>query len=84
MKPTCVHSCKGLCNALEVAEHREQEAIRHYADFAAHCDYPDVRELLQDLIKEREHSLALLRAKREMLSARFDAIDRITESFRQP
>lgn len=81
MNTTCVHSCKGLCNALEVAEHREKEAIKEYKRFAEHCDYPDVRVLLEDLIKDREHSIRLLQEKRLMLAAKFDAIDRITDSF---
>lgn len=81
MNTTCVHSCKGLCNALEVAEHREKEAVKEYKRFAEHCDYPDVRVLLEDLIKDREHSIRLLQEKRLMLSAKFDAIDRITDSF---
>lgn len=81
MNTPCVHSCKGLCNALEVAEHRETEAIKEYKRFAENCDYPDVRVLLEDLIKDREHSVRLLQEKRSMLAAKFDAIDRITESF---
>ncbi|MDL1893780.1 hypothetical protein FBQ87_12975 [Sphingobacteriales bacterium CHB3] len=81
MNTTCVHSCKGLCNALEVAEHREKEAIKEYKRFAEHCDYPDVRVLLEDLIKDREHSIRLLQEKRLMLAAKFEAIDRITDSF---
>ncbi len=81
MNTTCVHSCKGLCNALEVTEHREKEAIKEYKRFAEHCDYPDVRVLLEDLIKDREHSIRLLQEKRLMLAAKFEAIDRITDSF---
>ena len=81
MNTTCVHSCKGLCAALEVAEHREQEAIREYRKFAGGCDYPDVRQILEDLIRDRERALALLREKREMLTVKFNAIDRINDSF---
>jgi len=81
MNTPCVHSCKGLCNALEIAEHREKEAIKEYKRFAEGCDYPDVRVLLNDLIKDREHSLQLLKEKRAMLSAKFDSLDRITDSF---
>lgn len=81
MTTPCVHSCKGLCNALEVAEHRETEAIKEYYRFAENCDYPDVRELLTDLIKDREHSLHLLREKRAILRAKFDTLDNITDSF---
>ena len=81
MNTTCVHSCKGLCNALTVAEHREEEAIKEYKRFAQNCDYPDVRELLEDMIKNREHSLALLRAKRALIAVKFDTLDNISDSF---
>jgi len=81
MDPQCVHSCKGLCNALEVAEQREQEAIRSYKEYAANCDYPDVREILETLIREREKALAMLREKREILTVKFNVIDKINDSF---
>ena len=81
MNTTCVHSCKGLCTALEVAEHREQEAIREYRKFAAGCDYPDVRQILEELVRDREKALAALREKREILTVKFNAIDRINDSF---
>jgi rubrerythrin len=81
MDPKCVHSCKGLCNALEVAEHREEEAITQYRQYAAGCDYPEVKELLDALIADRERALHLLREKREMLSVKFNVIDRINDSF---
>ena len=79
--PKCVHSCKGLCSALEIAEHRESEAIKEYRRFAEDCDYPEVRIMLEELIREREKGLVLLRDKRQALSVKFDAIDNITESF---
>ncbi len=81
MKPDCVHSCKGLCNALEVAELRETQAIREYREYAAVCDYPEIREILETLARERERMLALLREKREMLVVKFATLDKINESF---
>ncbi len=81
MEKPCVQSCKGLCNALEVAEHREKEAITMYREYLANCNYPDVREILSELIREREHALQVLRDKREELNVRFAMIDRINESF---
>jgi rubrerythrin len=81
MKAKCVHSCKGLCNALEIAEHRESEAVREYREFAATCDYPDVQEILESLAQEREKMLRILREKREILAARFSTVDRINESY---
>ncbi len=81
MERTCVHSCKGLCNALDVMERREQEAIALYRQYAAECDYPDVKELLDALIADRERGLHLLREKRETLTAKFAVTDRINDSF---
>jgi len=81
MNDHCVHSCKGLCSALEVAEKRERDAMEEYRQFAATCDYPDVRALLEELIGHREEGLRLLRLTREMLSGRFDTLDDITDSF---
>jgi rubrerythrin len=81
MEKKCVHSCKGLCNALEVAEQRERQAIKEYREFAATCDYPDVRMLLEKLIGERERALQSLRATRDSLNVRFNTLDNISDSF---
>ena len=81
MNPQCVHSCKGMCSALEVAQHREEDAIKEYRQYALHCDYPDVRELLEVLIRDREKAVDLLREKRNVLTVKFGVIDNINESF---
>ncbi len=81
MNTNCIHSCKGLCNALEVAEHRELQAIREYKNFGDKCDYPDVRVLLEQLIREREASLKVLVETRVILAAKFEVLDNITDSF---
>jgi len=64
-----------------VAEHREREAIKEYRRFALECDYPDIRDLLEVLIRDRERSLELLREKREMIMVRFNTLDNINDSF---
>jgi rubrerythrin len=81
MGTECVHSCKGLCQALEVAEHREEQALQEYRQFVGTCDYPDVKRILEELVRERERTLALLREQRKVLTARFNMIDNINESF---
>lgn len=81
MSPTCVHSCKGLCNALSVAVRREEEAIAEYRRFAGECDYPDVKLILDTLVAERERALSQLRETRATLAEKFDVIDRINDSF---
>jgi rubrerythrin len=80
-KSNCVHSCKGLCNALSLAERREAEAIQEYREYASTCDYPEVREILEDLASERERMLHLVREKRIALEVKFSTLDRINESF---
>lgn len=81
MEPKCVHSCKGLCSALEVAEHREQEAIKSYREYAAQCDYPDVRDVMELLVRDRERALRLIRERREVLMTKFRLLDNINDSF---
>jgi hypothetical protein len=81
MKPMCVHSCKGLCSALEAADHRERQAIAEYRRFQEECDYPDIRSILAELIRNREETLTFLGEKRAALKAKFDTLDEITESF---
>ncbi len=81
MDTTCVHSCKGLCNALTVAEHREEEALKEYQRFAEQCDYPDVKHMLERLIDEHQRALTLLHETRAALAARFATMDQMNESF---
>jgi hypothetical protein len=81
MTANCVHSCKGLCNALTLAEQRERQAINEYRDYAMQCDYPEIREILETMARERERMLAFLQEKRAVLEVKFTTIDRINESF---
>ncbi|MEW6509653.1 MAG: hypothetical protein AB1428_01700 [Bacteroidota bacterium] len=81
MEPRCVKSCKGLCAALEVAERREQEGIRMYKEYADGCDYPDVKEILESLIRDREQAVKTLQEKRAILAVKFEMVERINESF---
>lgn len=81
MDRTCVHSCNGLCSALEVAQLREEEAITAYREYAAQCDYPDVLEVLETLIREREKALAYLRQERARLLQKLSVTDDINKTF---
>jgi rubrerythrin len=81
MKTNCVHSCKGLCAALDAAVIREQEAIQEYKSISSECDYPDVKILLNALLAEREKTLQLLKEKADMLRVIFDTLDQISDGF---
>jgi hypothetical protein len=82
MKTNCVHSCKGLCAALDAAVLREEEAIKEYKTISTDCDYPDVKILLNDLLREREKSLQLLKEKADMIRIKFDTLDQISDGYK--
>jgi rubrerythrin len=77
MDQPCVHGCKGFCNALAAAEHREEETLQVFREYAAECDYPDIRALLNELVLAHERALERIHQKRSELDARFDATDGI-------
>lgn len=77
----CAHTCKGLCNALEVAMKEEKEAILKYAYFRDECSYPDVKLMLNELILQRQKSIDLLNKTRTLLQEKFDVLDQIREGF---
>ncbi|MEK9138088.1 MAG: hypothetical protein AAB393_13260 [Bacteroidota bacterium] len=81
MEVNCVHSCNGLCNALNIAEHRELSAIKEYHAYLDQCNYPDVRFIIQELIDHHQKTLKLLQEKRAELSEKLNILDNINESF---
>lgn len=73
----CAHSCKGFCNALEIATLREKEAILQYDSLRDECDYPDVKAILNELIIQRQKTIRLLDEAKLMLKSKFEIIDQI-------
>ncbi len=81
MEVQCIHSCRGLCNALSLAEHRELSTIKEYQTFLDQCNYPDVQVILRDLISHHQKTLGMLQGKRAELTEKFNILDNINESF---
>jgi rubrerythrin len=81
MEVQCIHSCRGLCNALSTAEHHELSAIKEYQTFLDQCNYPDVQAILKELITQHQRTLSLLQGKRAELTEKFNILDNINESF---
>ena len=77
----CVHGCKGLCSALAAAEHREEETLASFREYAAECDYPDIQDLLNELIADHQLAIDRIHRKRMELNARFEAIDGINDLY---
>lgn len=81
MEVQCIHSCRGLCNALSIAEHREVSVIKEYQTFLDQCNYPDVQAILRELITQHQRTLGMLQGKRAELTEKFNILDDINESF---
>jgi len=77
----CTHTCKGFCNALEIALLREKEAILQYDSLRDECDYPDVKAFLNELILQRQKSIRLLDEAKILMKSKFDALGQIQDSF---
>jgi len=77
----CAHTCKGLCNALEIALLREKEAILQYDSLRDECSYPDVKAILNEIILQRQKSIRLLEEAKVLMKSKFDTLGQIQESF---
>jgi hypothetical protein len=80
-KVDCHHTCRGRCNAVEIAEQQEKEAILKYAALRDECTYPDVKMILNELIIQRQKSIRFIDELRGRLKERFEVLDQIQEGF---
>ena len=77
----CHHTCRGRCNAVEIAAAQEKEAILQYAALRDECTYPDVKMILNELILQRQKSIRLIDELRGRLKERFEVLDQIQDGF---
>ena len=80
-KHDCPQTCKGFCNALEIALLREKEAILQYDTLRDDCSYPDVKAILNELILQRQKSIRLLDEAKILMKSKFDTLGQIQDSF---
>jgi hypothetical protein len=80
-KVECHHTCRGNCNAIEIAQQKEKEAILEYAALRDECTYPDVKLVLNELIIQRQKSIRFIDELRGRLKERFEVLDQIQEGF---
>jgi rubrerythrin len=78
---TCRHTCRGRCNAVDIAASQEKEAILRYAALRDECTYPDVKVILNELILQRQKSIRFLDELRVRLKERFEVLDQVQEGF---
>jgi rubrerythrin len=66
---------------LSQALREESDMVRFYEKLKAECDYPDVRDMLQDLLELRSRSVLLINQKLNELRARAEILNGVISSF---
>lgn len=77
----CSHACRNTCAMLQEALKDEAAMVRFYTALKQKCDYPDVHDMIQQLIEERSKSVLVINQKLNELRARAGVLDGIMSSF---
>ncbi len=66
---------------LSQALREESDMVGFYERLKAECDYPDVHDMLQELVEARSRSVLMINQKLNELRARADVLDGVISSF---
>ncbi len=66
----CAHACRNTCAMLAEALREESEMVCFYERLQQECNYPDVHDMLLQLIESRSRSALMINQKLNELSAR--------------
>lgn len=77
----CAQSCRGLCAAIDAALQREKETILQYASLRDKCQYPEVNNMLNELILQCQKSILLIEEARAYLKSKFEVLEQIQDGF---
>jgi hypothetical protein len=80
-KVQCAHACRNTCSMLAEALREESEMVSFYEKLQQECDYPDVHDMLLQLIESRSRSVLMINQKLNELSARAAIMDGVISSF---
>ena len=80
-KVECVHACRNTCTMLAEALREESEMVSFYERLQQECDYPDVHDMLLQLIESRSKSVLMINQKLNELSARAAIMDGVISSY---
>jgi hypothetical protein len=81
MKVNCAHACRNTCLMLTEALREESEMVRFYEKLQHECNYPDVHDMLLELIETRSKSVLIINQKLNELSARAAIMDGIISNY---
>jgi hypothetical protein len=66
---------------LAEALREESEMVAFYERLRQECNYPDVHEMLQELIEQRSRSVLMINQKLNELRARSEILDGVISSY---
>jgi len=81
MKVQCAHACRNTCAMLVEALREESDMVRFYEKLQQECNYPDVHDMLLQLIESRSKSVLVINQKLNELSARAAIMDGVISSY---
>lgn len=82
-KTHCDETCKEFCASLETASASEANALSLYVLLRDRCTYPEIQELLNELIEKRKEIIKLIEETQSRLKSKFHVLDQITRSFEE-
>ncbi len=77
----CAHACRHTCAMLSQALREESDMVRFYEKLKVECDYPDVHDMVQELVEARSRSVLLINQKLNELRARAEILNGVISSF---
>jgi len=77
----CLHACKNTCAMLNEALRKEASIVRFYESISDECNYPQVRNFIQELIEEKRNGILQIIQKLNELHAHSQTTDGIISSF---
>ena len=66
---------------LSEALREEGEMVRFYEKLVTECDYPDVHDMVRELIESRSRSVLMINQKLNELRARAEIMDGVISSY---
>lgn len=77
----CLHTCKNTCAMLNEALRKEASIVRFYESISAECNFPQVKDFIQEIIEEKRNGILQIIQKLNELHAHSQATDGIISSF---
>ncbi|NWF87847.1 MAG: hypothetical protein HXY50_00125 [Ignavibacteriaceae bacterium] len=81
MKVDCQHACRNTCAMLNEALRKEASMVRFYEGILSECNFPSVKEFLNELVEEKRKSVLSIIQKLNELHVSSQSGDGIISSF---